>query len=245
MCFSVQIESDLKKLASLFDGEVDYRAFDEAKLFPQKWPKYFSQVEDRPNQVFPNSIAPIIVFEKNKSKVLPMRYRVRPHDSQEEVPSKYNLFNARRDSLFSRKTWQNLLGKRHAIFPFTHFYEWVENKNGQKKLVRFSPVGKDIMWAAALTEHFERPKEALVIDSFALITDEPPPEVLEAGHDRCPLFLSHQAAIEWMKLEKVSASDFDRIFEQKMPVKYQVEEVQIAKSKRPSMQLDLFDGEDF
>jgi len=33
---------------------------------------------------------------------------------------------------------------------------------------------------------------------FAIVTDDPQPEVLAAGHDRCPIFLSDGAAREWL-----------------------------------------------
>ncbi|MBF0360653.1 MAG: hypothetical protein HQK49_06565 [Oligoflexia bacterium] len=32
---------------------------------------------------------------------MPMRYRIRPAFSKEEIPSRYNLFNARSDSLLT------------------------------------------------------------------------------------------------------------------------------------------------
>lgn len=39
---------------------------------------------------------------------------------------------------------------------------------------------------------------------FALITDDPPPEVLRAGHDRCPVFLRSPAAWDWTRPEELT-----------------------------------------
>ena len=59
-----------------------------------------------------------------------MRYRVRPNGSKEEVPTKYNVFNARIDSLEIRNTWAPLFMRNHGIVPLTGFYEWVSGPDG-------------------------------------------------------------------------------------------------------------------
>ena len=78
-----------------------------------------------------------------------MRYRVRPHGAAVEIPSRFNVFNARFDSLETRRTWKGLFIRKHALFPFFRFYEWVRNAKGKKELVAFAPEGCDHMWAPA------------------------------------------------------------------------------------------------
>ena len=67
-----------------------------------------------------------------------MRYRLRPNGSREEVPNKYNVFNARLDSLQSMKTWKNIFTENHGALCMKGFYEWVEDENKKKKLFALS-----------------------------------------------------------------------------------------------------------
>lgn len=41
-------------------------------------------------------------------------------------------------------------------------------------------------------------KDGTVLRGFAIVTDEPPPEVSAAGHDRCPVFLQSDRLNEWL-----------------------------------------------
>lgn len=38
---------------------------------------------------------------------------------------------------------------------------------------------------------------------FTIITDDPPPEVAAAGHDRCPIMLSVDGAQRWLSAESL------------------------------------------
>jgi putative SOS response-associated peptidase YedK len=107
-------------------------------------------------RIFPGYFAPVIVAKGKDRFVVPMRYRVRLPDGK-EIPSKYNVFNARRDSLLSAPTWRPLFGHQHAIFPFTKFFEWVEREEKKREIV-FSPQDRSLMWAACL---YSAPKAGL------------------------------------------------------------------------------------
>ncbi|MCB0356506.1 MAG: SOS response-associated peptidase family protein, partial [Bdellovibrionales bacterium] len=159
---------------------------------------------DEYGRIFPNSFAPVIVWEGNQRILKPMRYRIRPSHSKEEIPSKYNVFNARLDSLEKRKTWSSLFMQKHALFPFQRFYEWVENKEHKSRLISFYPKNKEIMWAPALYDIWTSASEEISFESFAIITDNPPPEVAALGHDRCPIFLREDLINNWLQPEKFS-----------------------------------------
>lgn len=146
------------------------------------------------DRIYPFYAAPVIVNEGGQLKVKAMRYRARNLNGS-EVPPQYNVFNARRDSLLEARTWKPLLGKHHAVFPFFRFYEWV-SRGGKKQEIYFSPDKGELMWAAAL--YAPGPKQS-PFASFAMVTDEPPPEVAEAGHDRCPIYLAKAKWDEWLK----------------------------------------------
>ncbi len=147
-------------------------------------------------RIFPNFYAPVIIEEGKEKLIKLMRYHVCPKNGNELNTFKYNLFNARRDRLLDSKIWKPLFGKQHAIFPFHRFYESVAGENGETKIIYFEPKDQEIMWSAAIFE--EAKIESGLLRSFAAITDDPPPEVSAAGHDRCPVFLSEDKFDIWL-----------------------------------------------
>ncbi len=166
-------------------------------------------------RIYPYFFAPVVVVDHGKKLVRPMRYRILP-SSGVEIPPQYNVFNARRDSLLEARTWKATFGKKHALFPFLNFYEWVKDAKGNKVELTFSPDGYDQMWAASLYENCDKKYDGL-IQSFAMVTDDPPPEVAAAGHDRCPVFLDHSCIEAWLHPEKASLKELDQLLERKSP----------------------------
>ncbi len=216
MCFSVEVERNLKKLAETFHAYVDQKRFEELQKNKEKNPKKFL-TPDFENRIYPNYYAPVIIKPQNDRIILPMRYRMRPSDAIEEVPSKYNMFNARLDSLENRKSWNRIFMRRHGLFPFTKFYEWVE-KDDKKKLIMFYPKDREILWAPCLYDYYQDEKESF--HSFALITTDPKDEVMEMGHDRCPLFLKEKHIEKWLKPEASSKDEIYSILKEQEEVYY-------------------------
>jgi putative SOS response-associated peptidase YedK len=60
-----------------------------------------------------------------------------------------------------------------------------------------------------------------VLNSFALITDEPPPEIAAAGHDRCPINLTQSAAEAWLVPQRQSASSLLQVLEDRQRPYYE------------------------
>lgn len=171
-------------------------------------------------RIYPYQFAPVIMVDASGHRLLtPMRYRVLPRTGV-EVPPKYNVFNARRNSLRgadAARTWRPLFGQKHALFPFARFYEWVD-RNGRKTELTFSPDGYDGMWSAALYE--ETPVEWGILRSFAMVTDDPPPEVAAAGHDRCPVFLDASLIDQWLHPAGQPLEQLDALLDHKQPTYY-------------------------
>lgn len=244
MCFSVQVVRNLSELVKHFDALIDKSAFEEFNRLKDEVPQLFKG-PDEDDRIFPQTFAPVIVGRTSKDglqRVLkPMRYRLRPHDALEEVPSKYNLFNARLDSLEKRKSWRGIFGRNHCLFPFKRFYEWVENDEGKKQLVSFYPKDREFMWAPGIFDHYKGPEGEF--SSFALITREPPTEVLAAGHDRCPLFLREDKIDLWLNPQNREISELYEILTPLEEVIYGVEEVNLPtkiETQESVGQLDLF-----
>jgi putative SOS response-associated peptidase YedK len=49
---------------------------------------------------------------------------------------------------------------------------------------------------------------------FAIVTDEPPPEILAAGHDRCPVLLTENRIEQWLHFSDKSPSQLDALLGQ-------------------------------
>lgn len=152
-------------------------------------------------RIYPMSFAPLIVECGSQRKIIIARY---------QVAKEFESFNARRDSIQKKLTWKPLLGKFHGIFAFTQFYEWVE-REGKKVMISFRPEGFELMWAPCLYKEYKNER----ISAFAMITDDPPPEVLRAGHDRCPIFLAESSLSKWLSPIGLSLMEIDSLFDMK------------------------------
>lgn len=162
-------------------------------------------------RIYPYSFAGVIAEIDGKRLLTPMRYRILPRTGV-EVPAKYNVFNARRDSLRSVRSWAPLFGREHALFPFTRFYEWV-SREGKPAEISFSPEGYSGMWAASVYEECQT--EFGLVRSFAMVTDDPPAEVAAAGHDRCPVFLQSELIDNWLRPAGQSLETLDALLDHK------------------------------
>ncbi|MBA2404674.1 MAG: SOS response-associated peptidase family protein [Bdellovibrionales bacterium] len=162
MCFSVEVQKEVDALLkpfkakkSRYQDEYDFlqtKAQDlnfvkEALALKRKPTSLFFKEPADDNRIFPGYFAWVLVNENGVNEFKKMRYRVRPQNSKEEIPSKFNVFNARIDSLEARQTWKPLFTRQHGLIPFTRFFEWVEH-DGKKRLISFAPKDREIMWAA-------------------------------------------------------------------------------------------------
>jgi len=231
MCFSVQVDRDINWLARHFGAGVSHE--DLEKFYQLKNSEETLGVENlkkllglkrkprgsffkgpgEDHRIYPNYFTDVMVMENGKRVFKKMRYRVRPANSVEEIPSKYNVFNSRIDSLEKRRTWQGIFMRNHGLFPFNQFYEWVE-RDGKSTLIKFQPDHHEIMWAPCLYDTWKSLDGEIEFSSFALITDDPPPEVQAMGHDRCPIFLRENLIDQWLTPEGKSKEDIYELLKQ-------------------------------
>lgn len=200
MCFSFKSDIHQDELKQATGAVVAQKSFE---LFYNDNPEGFTQT------VFPNAYSINLIQTKHGPTLVPMRYRLRPANSENEIPSKYNLYNARVESILEKKTWNSLLGKKHVAVPMNAFNEWITTKEG-KKVVQFKPEKNNIFWAAGLYDIWEDPTNKNKLVSFAIITTEPTEYIEQVGHDRCPIMLSTEEALEWTALntDPVKAYNF-------------------------------------
>ncbi len=239
MCFSIEMSKGANYLENRLDDTCLKEGFeDKEKIFslqeilaPDEFhallgpshvrssTKLFKSAGDD-GKIFPNYFANVIISRHHKRLITPMRYRIRPHGPEEEIPTKFNVFNARFDSLESARTWRGLFMRRHGLVVFESFYEWVE-KAGKKQLINFSPKDQEVMWAPCLWDDRTSPHGEIHFQSFALLTDDPPREIQIMGHDRCPIFLKEEYIDEWLNPEKTSVDEIYGILKEREKVHYQ------------------------
>ena len=142
---------------------------------------------------YPNWFAPAVIQQGSEKSIVPMRYRIRPSGSDKEVPTRYNMFNAKVESLNSRQSWRQLIGRNHAVIPVKQFYEFVD-----KKEIGIEPSKPELLKFAAIFDTWSSPENEITFRSFAIITGPPPSSVLALGHHRCPITLSNDEVDQWL-----------------------------------------------
>jgi putative SOS response-associated peptidase YedK len=147
-------------------------------------------------RMYPGYYVPVLIMENGRKLVRPMRYQCRIAGSPESYDTRFpGTYNARMDNLDG--FWRRQFGYTHGVAIVTAFYEHVVAANGERVVLEFKPITKKNMYVACLWSHWTAPgKQDLY--SFAFITDEPPPEVLAAGHDRCIIPLKLQNVDAWL-----------------------------------------------
>lgn len=152
-------------------------------------------MKDSDSRIFPGWYAPVMIVQDGRRVVVPMRYRCRlPGWTEAMETEKPGTYNARRNNL--RRVWGKLFGHNHGIMVATRFYENVK-REGKNVVLQFDPTPPQQMLVACLWSRTPIPGEP-DLWSFAAITDEPPPEVAAAGHDRCIIPIKPENVDAWL-----------------------------------------------
>ena len=158
----------------------------------------------RDARIFPGQYVPVMILEDGKRTLIPMRYQCRLPGWNAIMERKFpGTYNARRDNL--EKTWGKLFGYRHGVMVVNAFYENVSRHKvehrelapGEKEenvVLEFRPNPPHDMLVACLWSFDARDG----LYSFAAITDEPPPEIAAAGHDRCIIPIKPEHVHAWL-----------------------------------------------
>lgn len=162
-----------------------------------------SDLKPRDSRIFPGVYAPVMIAENGRRVVKPMRYQCRPAGKPAFYDTKYpGTYNARRDNL--EGFWKRQFGYSHGIMVVQRFFEnvaRVDDEGNEKNVVlEFVPADGQDMLVACLWSHWKG-REGDELLSFAAITDEPPPEVAAAGHDRCIVPIKPENVDAWLNPE--------------------------------------------
>lgn len=156
--------------------------------------------KDQDERIYPGWYAPVMVMEDGARVIKPMRYQCRPAGKPAFYDTKYpGTYNARRDNL--EGFWRGQFGVTHGVMLASAFYENVSRAGPEgtptNVVLEFRPDSKQNMLVACLWSRWRAPGERELL-SFAAITDEPPPEVAAAGHDRCIVPIKPEHLDAWL-----------------------------------------------
>jgi len=158
-----------------------------------------TEPKGRDARIFPGWYVPVIVVEGGQRVVKPMRYQCRPAGKPAFYDTKYpGTYNARRDNL--EGFWKGQFGHTHGVMVAERFFENVQ-RDGKNVVLEFTPNSGEPMLVACLWSRWTAPGESDLL-SFAAITDEPPPEVAAAGHDRCIIPIKPEHLDAWLSPER-------------------------------------------
>jgi putative SOS response-associated peptidase YedK len=163
--------------------------------------------QPRDSRIFPGTFAPVLVMENGEYTVKPMRYQCRIAGKPANYDVKYpGTYNARRDNL--EGFWKPCFGYTHGLMLVDVFYENVKRARFENTLfethdrdenviLQFRPNNGHVLMVACLWSRWTAPGQPDLL-SFAAITDEPPPEVQSAGHDRCIVPIKVENIEAWL-----------------------------------------------
>lgn len=155
-----------------------------------------SQPHKNDDRIFPMSYAHIVVEVDGKRLVRLARYHLRPAGKRASIDRQFpGLYNARRDNL--EKFWRQQFAHKHALMLTTSFFENVD-RDGHNVVLHFQPQPAQLMWIACLYDEWQDPEDGTSLLSFAAVTDEPPVEVRDAGHDRMIINIQPMNADRWL-----------------------------------------------
>ncbi|MDH4466419.1 MAG: SOS response-associated peptidase family protein [Bacteriovoracaceae bacterium] len=166
-------------------------------------------------RILPHSEALVIVGNDSSKKLKKMNFSLIPNWSKTRKV-KFATHNARLFSdpdannkiipIYEKPTWCTPFSKRHCLVPLTTFIEPIYVNQYAGNMVNFSKTDDTPLVAAGIWDEWVNKETGEIIESFAILTHEPPKFVREIGHDRCPVFLTNKSQSDWPSLINIAPS---------------------------------------
>src|SRR5262249_8131522 len=142
---------------------------------------------------------------QGKPSLTAMRFALLPSWSK-EPKVKFATHNARLETIDEKPTWKSVFINRHCLIPLTDFIEPIYTGEFAGHMVAFAANNGGALLAAGVWDEWVNRTTGEVIQSFSIITYEPPPFIAAVGHDRCPIMLGGDAGLEWLNNERSNPS---------------------------------------
>jgi putative SOS response-associated peptidase YedK len=178
------------------------------------------QIRSSDSRIFPKWYVPVVVNDGDRLLIRPLRYLCRLPGKPANYDERYKgTYNARRNNL--NGFWSSVYGLNHGVIVADSFYENVPRHLYEKRelavgedeenmVLHFNPQPPNPMVIACVWSHWTG-KEGPDLYSFAAVTDDPPPEILETGHTRCPISLKEENVREWLSPSQFSKPRLEEI----------------------------------
>lgn len=232
------IATQLKRLAAAeksLAGKVTKKAQNDQRIATDKIEKATfrinliesGKITETDSRIWPGMYAPLILMKDGERVIQPFRYLLRPRGQTADFDRKFNgSYNARRDRLKEVFWWKSVFGRNHGILPIKAFYENVKlhdfehrklrkGEDEKNLILRFDPEGLDEMLVPCIFDTNDA--DGVTLESFALITDEPNPEVAAVGHERTPIVLRPSNLDLWLATGGADLSVYEKAFDDKQP----------------------------
>lgn len=156
--------------------------------------------------IVPHHGAPVYRREGEGAVVTVMRFALLPSWAA-EAKVKFATHNARLETIDSKPTWRTVFINKNCLVPMTDFIEPIYEGEHAGHMVAFAEKSDAAIFAAGVWDEWVNKQTGEVIQSFSIITHDPPPFVAATGHDRCPVFLGAEAARQWLGNEGASTGE--------------------------------------
>lgn len=100
-------------------------------------------------------------------------------------------------------------GKKYAPTPTEK-----KDPSERKIIIEFHPEDDEGLFVPVVFTE-KRLADGEIDRGFAIVTDDPQHEVLAAGHDRSPSFITRDAVMDWIEVKGKGYGDFQNILDQK------------------------------
>jgi putative SOS response-associated peptidase YedK len=192
MCAQFLIKTTLKNIEAFFDLEIQ------------------SDVKDIDERVVPYRPGYVIVEREGSLYLQEMQFSLVPSWSK-EPKVKFATHNARIETIAEKPTWKGPLQNRRALVPITRFIEPIYTGKYAGNMVQFHEPEDSVLYAAAIWDSWTNKETGEVIESFSIITGEPPKFIADIGHDRCPVFVTKDIADQWLEPVKKPADELIKL----------------------------------
>ena len=178
-----------------------------------RYKKGVGQVDDEPLYIANGFQFPKFRIITQEQNIQQFNWGLIPHwyrGDWKEIATK--TLNAKIETLYEKKSFKNLIGRKHCIIPSNGFFEW--QTIGKEKTPFFiSPSKEEFFSMVGLFDEFLNTKTGEILNTFTLITTEANSLMSEIHNlkKRMPLIIQQEAESDWLN------GNIERVIDYKFP----------------------------
>lgn len=208
----------------------------KSKIIKDSIPNFKDSDFELDQLVLPYDTTKILVQLEDEIVAKDMSFSLVPSWSKTKKV-KFATHNARVETILSKPTWKIPLETKRAVVALSGFIEPIYEKEYAGNMVKFSHVGNELLFVAALYDQWVEKSSGEIFESFAIVTKGPGDFIKNIGHDRSPIFLNSNSISEWLSLNKRDSSSYIDLLLSQKDVDLNVS---IHRQLKNSNQLTLF-----